>query len=1381
RLAKRNGIKEEDSNWYWDPPQQSTRPIDSGTAEKYETLSVELQNELSTLDHDHDGPKPSKHEEELNRLREENKNLTNNLEDLDNQHQLAMEKLLNLKRELQKNFELLKQEHEELKNANDDYAAQVNHLQTKLSERDKEIESIKSSHADYETLHRKYQHLEKIHSLLRENAEKFQEENQELHEEVFKLQEQVTKLEHDVEIALKQCDNLDMVSKAKYEEVLNRLNDLARVHNTDQFQLDEINIDDNAKSVIETLKRDISDLRHQLSQSKSEDLIDSKVVKSDKIMQLYNRYVNFDLPIDYVGEIPSSTDNIVLFKLESVFKTVNSFKKKIDVLEQKVLEKKHTINHLKSQIEELSAENEYLTSDIQHYEQDLDEMKKNNDFLISEIAALKNTSKLEPIIETHEDNLVELESELADCNHMNKTFEVEIKRVESELNEVKSEKTILQESLNDLRKKYTSMLDELDSFKLQTKSVEELESSANATCQNQQFNKSRDVVADLKKRLSVANSKNEQLSIDLHIIENDKVLLTKEVDDLKHALSEKSSSHKELESLKIILDQKLKDLEIKLDDLLKHKQEIENENLRLEQQVKNFTVEITSQVNHEDILNENAELARNLNVLQTENFAYLENINELNNEIIKLQEEQNNLVIANDTLKETIEKETQKYAALESKMQAFKSKSDKFDELYHNQTVLKEENKHLLEQSLILEAELTSTNRKIVSLEEEFEKLMIELNDKDVLIASLNASVSQYKSHINELEENISELNKVMIVKSDEVNALRLNLQEVTEKLNKLNASCSLSHDELKRLHTENEETSKQIFALNDEINTKNSEISILSEKLRSLHSEHQLQLDEKENFIKNLQQSIKEITDTAKNNTQQNDEIVKIIEEKEMTEKKIIELTNNLSLLEYQLTEYKNKCETFNNKRKEYEVLIEQCNNEKNNLINLVNLKHNESLQYHAEIQRLNQIVIEQADELRKTNEHKDVLQKNDHETCLNCTNLLLSIKDKDETIMSLNQNTSTLEHLKVELNIANETIQSLTKKCEDLDKHMSLHLESVKKLTAENAQLSEKERNSSKELERLREHLVETEDNYTQELMTCEQKLTECQSRLIRANQEVETLRNQIKLLEKQREDVQTRLSDAEDSRNRSEAALINLQVVLEQFQLDKERDVDAATEKIKNKMAEIKRENLRLQDEIAHLNAKLEESVAGLKAASRLGDQVESKTAQINDLKEQVRTLQVSVAASEDRYYNAISNQQDKVDKNLVKNLVINYDANSPDPLNCKECEKLGLVKAATAADGLAAEFVKFLQNESKPRPPPPDMMSLRRPNPVFEVSHKRNPSTGSSNLLFQNIDADTSSQKSMDSDTKVIPITTLDTGVNQTRNNEGAILKHVLKDM
>lgn len=60
----------------------------------------------------------------------------------------------------------------------------------------------------------------------------------------------------------------------------------------------------------------------------------------------------------------------------------------------------------------------------------------------------------------------------------------------------------------------------------------------------------------------------------------------------------------------------------------------------------------------------------------------------------------------------------------------------------------------------------------------------------------------------------------------------------------------------------------------------------------------------------------------------------------------------------------------------------------------------------------------------------------------------------------------------------------------------------------------------------------------------------------------------------------------------------------------------------------MEDLKRDNLSYQDEISRLNAKLEEALAGLQAASRLGDQLETKTAQINDLKEQGKVFSLLI---------------------------------------------------------------------------------------------------------------------------------------------------------
>ncbi|KAL0810274.1 hypothetical protein ABMA28_010436 [Loxostege sticticalis] len=1391
-------------------------------------------------------------EEELHRLREENKNLTKNLEDLDSQHQLAMERLLSIKKELQKNFESLKQEHEDLKNSNEEYAAEVKMLLLKLGERDKELESLKNVKSDFDTLHHKYQNLERIHSLLRENAEKFQEENQDLHEEVFKLQEQVTKLEHDIEIA-KPTESSNMVPREKYEELMKELHDLRNRRNSNQIHLDEVNIDDNAKSVIENLKREISELKHKSSHADNEkqENSDNKTIKPERVMQLYNKYVNFELPVDYVGEIPSPGDNVVMYKLESVFKTVHSFKKEIDTLEYKLSEKNLNVNHLQTQIDDLTTENDFLTTDIQHFERELNEMKKNNDFLISEIAALKNTSKLEPIIETHEDNYAKLETELADCTRINKTFESEIKRIEKELAEVRTEKVVLQESLSDLRNKYTTMLDELEICKNQGKEVEEMEHSATVE-QAKHLKKATDEIDELKRRLNAANAKNEQLSIDVHIIENDKVLLTKEVDELKNSLKEKSNEHRELEIMKITLDRTLEDLASKLDEVIKHKNEVEDDKIRLEEKVKVLEKESTCKSNNDTAVTENLQqlvtekqvVTEKLNILQKENSTLQESIELLKTELNNIKRHQENLEAENVSLKNSSHSNNSSAALLQQTLDELKAKKVQEEFLNNEILALKAENNNLTERKHQLEAELSSTDAKIVHLEEEFDKLISDLHEKDTLIDNLNTTVTNNNVTLQNLNQNVVDLEKSLTIKNQEIEHLNQLLVDVQQKLITSNEAATKATDELNKLHHEKEEMSKQTFvwnSLNDEIASKNTQISNLTSRLEELEkngTDFNKLLVSKDKEIKELNQSIVEVTDKMKvteNITLQNDEYARLVQEKETIEKEVSELRNVIVTKDNEMHELNGKLEQIEKVCLEYKTAIDNATTERTELINLLNLKHNESMQYHGEIQRLNHVILEQTNEFNRVIEEKDRLLQNCSESCSNCERLRITLKEKDEIIMKLTHNSGDQDILKTELLNATESIKVLTEKCDNLDKSLAIQLETVKRLTAENLQLSEQEQNSSRELERLRRHLVETEESYTQELMTAEQKLTECQTRLhnveerakqnttvytsnsIRANQEVETLRNQIKLLEKQREEVQARLSEAEDARSRSEVALTNLQVVLEQFQLDKERDIHTATEKIRNKMEDLKRENHGLRDELARLNAKLEEALAGLQAASRLGDQVETKTAQINDLKEQVRTLQTSVAAAEERYYNARSNQQDKIDKNLVKNLVINYVMTAATSSNNKtqvlrvlstvldfnqqECEKLGLVKSANATDSLAAEFVKFLQNESRPRAQLPNMMNIAQsssrsttptsrknstlgPQPTpYDLGHKRNPSTGSNNLLFQNIDAiETSSTISVDSDQREPRVVTqMDTGVNQTRNTEGAILKHVLKDM
>lgn len=1080
RLSRKNGLREEESSWYWDPPSQTSR-TEHEIEKQYKLQIQALQSELSALrDRDIVDHIMTDNDEEISRLRQENKNLTCSLEDLDNQHQVAMERLLSLKKELQKNFEVLKQEHQDLKNTNDEYAGQIKVLLQKLSERDQDIESLKSQqpHPDYDTLHHKYQNLERVHSLLRENAEKFQEENQELHEEVFKLQEQVTKLEHDLEIANKHNDVTHTVPIEKYEALLKEINALKHRRNSNQVHLDEINIDDNAKSVIETLKRDIDELKRKLAERDSDhEAMEIKFIKPDKIMQLYNRYVDFDMPVDYVGEMPSGTENIVMQKLEGVFKTLNSYKKDVDALEHKLSEKNQSIINLQTQIEDVTTENEYLTSDIQHLERELEEMKKNNDFLISEIAALKNTSKLQPIIESHEDNLAKLETELADSNRINKTFESEIKRIENELQEVQNEKKISQETLNDMKNKYTSMLNEVKMCKAQTHAVQELESNSNVT-QNVKLHEAVDKIDNLQKRLHSANSKNEQLLIDIQILENDKVLLTKQIEDLKQDKQSLSDSHKELESRNKTLetylndlekkldesvnsnkdlDIKLKDLENELQEVNQRNHQIETENVTLKESInKNESVTDTEKISAEKAL-----LVSRLDKILEENSTLKEKIESLTNEILKLQRQQQELVDENNVLKQKIAKDGQNTTILQETIDKLKLKAEQYDANHNELLALKEENKNLLSKKLELEIVLSSTDSKIEQLQDEFEKLLSDLNEKDSIIDNLNATVNKNKIEFENLSQTVTDLQNSVQIKSQEIERLIKTVDDVTQKLNNTSISSNQSHEELRKLLVEKEEINKQVYSLHDEINTKNTEISrmaCLLQELEKAHTQSKLLIDTRDKEIKELNQSIVELRDKIKaseNTTQPNDEYAKLLEEKQAVEKSTAELQNVLNVKEKELSETHNRVVLLENTCKEFKAVIDNSTIEKNELINLVNLKHNESIQYHNEIQRLNQVLLEQNNEFKRIIEEKDSLLKNTSDNCTNCERIRLSLKEKDEIIMALNQNISDNERLKAELLNASDTVKNLTKKCEDLDKSLTIQLETVKKLTAENVQV--------------------------------------------------------------------------------------------------------------------------------------------------------------------------------------------------------------------------------------------------------------------------------------------------------------------------------------
>lgn len=72
-----------------------------------------------------------------------------------------------------------------------------------------------------------------------------------------------------------------------------------------------------------------------------------------------------------------------------------------------------------------------------------------------------------------------------------------------------------------------------------------------------------------------------------------------------------------------------------------------------------------------------------------------------------------------------------------------------------------------------------------------------------------------------------------------------------------------------------------------------------------------------------------------------------------------------------------------------------------------------------------------------------------------------------------------------------------------------------------------------------------------------------------------------------------------------------------------LDREKDIVQETERIRRQISVERQKQTELQDEINLLKSHLEESKQGLKAASRLTEQMEKSNLQVVEMKEEGKT--------------------------------------------------------------------------------------------------------------------------------------------------------------
>ncbi|KAG5672479.1 hypothetical protein PVAND_002606 [Polypedilum vanderplanki] len=600
------------------------------------------------------------------------------------------------------------------------------------------------------------------------------------------------------------------------------------------------------------------------------------------------------------------------------------------------------------------------------------------------------------------------------------------------------------------------------------------------------------------------------------------------------------------------------------------------------------------------------------------------------------------------------------------------------------------------EQIQQLKKQLNENVARCKSYQEEIENLE---NDKSNYLFELNELKSEEERNILQKELKIYKDREVeLLSRLEDVEKERSDIQAKYNELEKsmaaqleaLSTSQNNTVEENNRLLREKEgELSKALDELTRLSEMKEQLIALETSKFELVHK-----LDENEKLLSQLSEEkkalltkcdeLKKFNDANLENLKKSNEQVQELQKKLLESACIEELNAKIASLEDAAVKF---------------------TQEKEELVALLTTKHNESVQYHNEILRLNQVL-------------------------------------QDETNKNQMAHNETLEQ-------QNDQIKFLREKCELLTQNLLQEQNNYRLLQQEKNDAVEMNNTLNKDIERLRQHLLEVADAYTFEQVSLQKQVEEYKLKLmaveaeakqsataytsanIRANQQAETLQAQYNLLLQQRDDLLAKISAAEDNDNKNKAALTNLQIALEIFQRDKESDIELKTAALQKELDNERLIQMKLSGEINQLQAQLQEAKNGLMAAARLNDQLELNQLTIDKLNNEIASYQATIQSMKKQIELNNATSTATADIDLVKNLIVGYfsapNANAKNQilklisnvlnLSEAECVKVGLKNDGNSGGGwfstkttsdslnnnvsLTEAFVSFLEKESQPR--------------------------------------------------------------------------------
>lgn len=742
----------------------------------------------------------------------------------------------------------------------------------------------------------------------------------------------------------------------------------------------------------------------------------------------------------------------------------------------------------------------------------------------------------------------------------------------------------------------------------------------------------------------------------------------------------------------------------------------------------------------------------------------LEDKEELQKENKMLKEERDQLVVS---IHQKHHESVTYYEEVQRLAGVINQDSQKYIDLQKRYESLSEE-KELKDQSLLeFQGQLEEKRKAVEDLERQLESHKQTFADFELQLADMNESVMSLEKEKESLEEEVRKKESSIGLSKDE-SKQEEEIKMLKEELQRLKNGQAQIQEEVMKTEVESEGA-----AMNSSDIIEEAEIQMNSQS-QGVDKESKA----KEEEIKRLQVELDKLQVTL---TDRNERINEKTNEALQRQSEVAKLRQQVDLQNQTLLEHER---IIQEKMRDVETL-QQGVREKDRMASLLqsqaqNLSHRVS-PLEAEVNSLKE---------ENKSLHHSVVNKDAENRSLQdmSNNIAMQLREKEFELAALKEKNKTLTQLVKEKEAGSKgDVERMLQETEAMQRQAQMFQQErdqavlmlqrnemdMSSLRKEVQTKAEVEKKLNSELDRLRNHLIEMEETYMSEALQAEEREKDLRNRLAltednlrssstavqsasqQASNQIENLLDQLASATNEKEQVLLELAASQEQCQQYSTSLGNLQMVLEQFQQEKEEIIAQEVEIYQRRAEEKEKIAEHLFKQNMEVQQKLSDTQDALESASRLTEQLDKKEEYISRLKQEISKREEEVNEYKKQFDEVSSAAETKVDKPLVKNLFINY-VNAPTSkkgevshlitsllnFNQEELDKLHGVSSSGWFSGIfggrsapppsprhkqdleksfTQQFVRFLEEESTPvvkvRLPVEEMTKDRPKPPAF----------------------------------------------------------------